>query len=298
MTDGILLKWMAVSAVAFACSQMQPGDIRQQTVPTYRSAVPLIEVYATVTDQKGKYVTGLTQDQFEIRDDGIPCPISLFEPATSSFSCAILLDRTGSMGGPMPLLKNATLRFIDSFREDDSFAVYSFNTTLNTLQDFTRDKNAAKQAALRTIAQGATALFDSLAEVALQLSTRNGKKVIVAFTDGSDNSSYLNAGAVIRRAKMLGIPVYAAAQGEALADPGLMKTLKDVAQATGGSCYPIKRMTDIEAVFRDISQNIQNSYMIGYYPPESNGSRWHAIRVSVTGMKNLRIRAREGWNPR
>ena len=291
----MLAAWLLVFAAAFDCSHAAVSRLQQKTVPTFRSDVRLIEVYVTILDSKGRYVSGLTRDQFEIVDDGIPCPILAFEPVTSSFSCAILLDRTGSMLASMPVLKSATLRFIDSFRQDDSFSVFSFNTSLQTLQDFTQDKNAAKQAVLRTIAQGATALFDSLSEVSLQLSARKGKKVIVVFTDGGDNSSYLNADAVIRRSKNLGIPVYAAAQGDALANAGLMKTLREVSRATGGSSYAIKRSADIEEVFQDITGNIQHSYMVAYVPPEADGVRWRSIRVNVKGMRDPRIRAREGY---
>jgi VWFA-related protein len=268
---------------------------RQDVIPTYRSSVRLVEVYVTVLDNRSKYVSGLTQDRFEIFDEGIRCPITDFDPVTSNFSCAMLLDRTGSMLAAMPALKNATLRFIDSFRENDSFAVYAFSTSLVPLQEFTQDKNAAKQAVLRTIAHGATALYDSLSEVTARLSTRKGKKLIVVMTDGDDNSSYLTSSAVIRKAKFLGIPIYAVAQGEALSKKDLMKTLKELARATGASCHAVQKGSEIEEVFQDIAADIQHSYLIAYAPPEANDARYRSIRVNVAGMKNLRIRAREGY---
>ncbi len=274
------------------------GGSRQQSVPVYRSEASLVEVYATVFDHRGRYVAGLTQDQFEILDGGTACPISTFEPVTSGFRCALLLDRTGSMLDALPVLKNAVLRFIDSFRQNDSFAVYSFNTTLQKMQDFTEDKDAAKQVVLHTLAQGRTALFDSISEVALQISQRKGKKVIVVFTDGDDNSSYLGAGAVVRRAKILGIPVYSVAEGDALSSVDLMKTLQELSRATGGSAYAVRRASEIEQVFASIAENLRNSYLITYMSPTAGDTRWRPLLVSVKNRKDLRIHAREGYYPK
>jgi VWFA-related protein len=283
-----------MAAAAFYWMHAATGGFERQSI-TIRSAVNTVEVYATVFDSKGKYVSGLTHDRFEILDDGTPCPITAFEPTTSKFSCALLLDRTGSMLATMPALKNSVLRFIDSFRDNDSFAVYSFSTSLTSMQDFTQDKKAAKQAVLHTIAQGATALFDSLSEVARGLATRKGKKVLVVFTDGRDNSSYLGAAAVIRRAKILGIPIYTVAQGEALGNHQLMVTLKELSTATAGSSYAVRKPAAVGEVFQDIAGNIQHSYMIAYVAPESGDTRWRSIRVIVKGGKDLQIRAREGY---
>ncbi len=163
------------------------------------------------------------------------------------------------------------------------------------LVDFTRDKNAAKQAVLSTIAQGATALFDSLSEIAKQLSLRKGKKAVIVFTDGADNSSYLNANAVMRRARSSGIPVYAVAEGEALGSLELMKALRDLSRATGGSAFAVSKPSQIDEVFQGLSAYMQHAYLLAYAPPEANGSHWRTIRVNIKDSKGLRIRAREGY---
>jgi len=75
---------------------------------------------------------------------------------------------------------------------------------LTVRQEFTTDKDAAKRAILRTRAQGRTALFDALSQVAQDISKRPGKKTLIVFTDGDDNSSALNANAAVGRAKKVG----------------------------------------------------------------------------------------------
>lgn len=69
----------------------------QQDGFVFKSNVRLVEVYASVFDQKGRYLDGLTRDRFSLVDDGTPQPIVAFEGETKEVSCAILLDTTGSM---------------------------------------------------------------------------------------------------------------------------------------------------------------------------------------------------------
>lgn len=148
--------WAAIPALcaAILSSPAAAPAATGQQPPTFRSDVRLIEVYVTVLDRDGRYVSGLTRDRFEILDNGIPCASLAFEATTSGFSCAILLDRTGSMGPVLPAVKSAILRFIDEFRANDVLALYSFNTALTSLMEFSSDKDAAKQAVLTTIAGG------------------------------------------------------------------------------------------------------------------------------------------------
>lgn len=75
-------------------------------------------------------------------------------------------------------------------------------------------------------------MFDALSQVARELARRNGKKVLVLFTDGQDNASVLNAEAAMNRARRVGVPVYAVAQGEALASPALVQVEVDGSPGT------------------------------------------------------------------
>src|SRR5258708_772618 len=177
----------------------------RQTPGTIKVEVRLVEVYATIYDQKGRYVDGLSRDSFKVFDDGKPQEISNFETSSQSLSCAILLDTTGSMSEALPRVKNSIVKLIDELGPQDSVAIYTFDQRLVIRQEFTTDKNAAKRAVLRTRAEGATALFDPLSEAAQELSQRSGKKILILFTDGDDNSSALNASAAVARAKKAGV---------------------------------------------------------------------------------------------
>jgi Ca-activated chloride channel family protein len=260
--------------------------------------VHLVEVYATIYDQKGRYIDGLSRNSFQVFDDGMPEEIANFETSGQGLSCAILLDTTASMTEALPRVKNSIVKLIEELGPQDSVAIYTFDERLTVRQEFTTDKNAAKRAVLRTRAQGGTALFDALAQVAQDISKRPGKKTLIVFTDGDDNSSALNANAAVGRAKKVGIPLYAIAEGDAVKSPNLKKILEDLSQRTGGSAYQVNKSSDIDLVFHKIAQDLQHLYMISYQPPSAaENGRWHKIELSVKGLKDYRVRAKEGYFP-
>lgn len=270
----------------------------QDSAGVIKVEVHLVEVYATVFNQKGYYVDGLGGDSFEVYEDGKRQKISSFETQQQALSCAILLDTSGSMASVLPRVKNSIVNFIDKLDPQDSVAVYTFDQRLVARQDFTTDKDMAKRAVLRTRAEGGTALFDALSEVFLEASARHGKKAIVVFTDGDDNSSALTANAAATRAKKLGIPLYAVAAGEATRSGKLRGTLNDLSQQTGGATYQVKRPKDVDAVFADITQDLQHLYMLSYQAPggAANG-KWRKIDLVVKGVKKYSLRAKEGYYP-
>jgi len=276
---------------AFAALLAQNGAV------VFRSEVRLVEVYATVFDHKGKYLDGLDPRSFQVLDEGVPQSIVNFESNQSQLSCGILLDTTGSMFRALPGVKNAVLRLIDEFRDGDNIAVYGFNTSLQTLQDFTTDKKVLRAAVMRTRAAGETALFDAIAQTAQEIGPRKGKKVMIVFTDGDDNASVLNMNAALSRVKKLGIPVYSIAEGEAVTSAALSRALRDISQATGGVAYQVKKPKDVETVFADISEDMQHGYLLTYKPPTAHGFGWRKIQLVLNDMKDYRVRSREGYLP-
>ena len=238
---------------------------------------------------------GLTQENFRVYDNGAPQELSVFESDTSGFSCALLLDTTGSMKKALPTLKRAVLDFIDSLRAVDSVAVYTFSTQLACLQPFTLDKSEVKRAVLKARASGATALFDSVYRVAQDLTSVEGKKALLVFTDGDDNSSVLNARSTIRRARMIGIPVFAAAQGQALEDKELVKQIFELSQATGGRAFEMRASKHAERIFAEISNALKHGYLLGYRAPQVDSPGWRTIRLEVGGVKRPRILAKNGY---
>jgi Ca-activated chloride channel family protein len=283
---------IGVLAAAICCAQMATTG-----APIFRSDVRLVEVYATVFDHHGRPITGLTRDNFEVADNGEPQPILTFETSGSELSCAILLDTTGSMSQALPAVKNGVTRLIGELGENDWIAVYGFSSSLRLLQDYTRDKSAAKRAVLNIKTAGSTALFDAVARVAMDLSGRKGKKAIIAFTDGDDNASYLNATAALARVRKVGVPLYTVAEGEALQSRSLLDLLEDISRRTGGLSYAAKKSHDVENIFQNISKDLNHTYMLAYTAPQAKNDKWRSIQLVVKGLKAYKVRAKEGYEP-
>jgi len=97
-----------------------------------------------------------------------------------------------------------------------------------------------------------------LSEAAQELSQRPGKKVLILFTDGDDNSSALNASTAVARAKKGRRPLYTIAEGEARPSKNLRKLVDDLSQRTGGAAYEAKKPGHIERVFHEISEDLRH----------------------------------------
>jgi Ca-activated chloride channel family protein len=269
----------------------------QEPTSVIKVQVRLVEVYASVYDHKGQYVEGLGRENFRVFEDDKQQHITGFEADSASLSCAILLDTTGSMGEALPRVKNSVMKLIDVLGAGDAVAIYTFDQRLVVRQEFTTDKVAAKRAVLRTRAEGQTALFDALSETSQEISTRPGKKALVVFTDGDDNSSMLNANAAVTRAKKAGIPIYAIAEGEATHSANLKKLLGELSTRTGGTSYEVKKLNDVDLVFQKIALDLRHLYMLTYQPVKTEELKWRKIEVSLQGGRDYRVRAKEGYFP-
>jgi VWFA-related protein len=263
----------------------------------FRTSVRLVEVYATVTDGRGRYVDDLVSADFEVLDDEVPAKVEIFESSASGVSVALALDTTGSMQAALPALKSAALRLIADLRPVDSVAVYAFNDKVSQLQSFTTNRDIARRAVLRTRVSGPTGFHDALVRVARDLSVRPGKKAIVVFTDGVDNASSLTSDSAIKRAKSEGVTIYTIAQGDALKSPKLLTQLETVAKGTGGLAFAVKFPAEIRAVFDHISQDLQHGYFLTFHPASDVQQKWHPITVALTEARGLTVRARQGYNP-
>jgi Ca-activated chloride channel family protein len=263
----------------------------------FRANSRLVELYATVMDANGRYLDDLTQDLFNIQDGGKPANIIAFESRTSEVSVALLLDTTGSMLNALPALKSAAIHLIDELRPADSVAVYSFNSSVQELQSFTTEKAPAKRAVLGTHPYGETAMYDALTRVGRDLADRPGKKVIVLFTDGDDNSSTLTTGIAVRRAKAAGIPVYTVAQGEALRNPAFVDQLAAVSKSTGAQSFIIHEPREIKGVFDKVSEDLSHGYLLMLQPEATDDPAWRVLDLELRGVKGAKIRSREGYYP-
>src|SRR5215470_7723447 len=108
-----------------ACVLTVIGVAAQQQ-PTFRGGGDVVRVFATVTDHDGRLVTTLAQNDFEIRDEGKPQPIVLFDNTPQPIRLIVMLDVSGSMEGNLPILREASQELFGRLRPDDRARVGSF----------------------------------------------------------------------------------------------------------------------------------------------------------------------------
>jgi Ca-activated chloride channel family protein len=291
-----LKRLMIGLAAALLALAQQPAE-PDSPVVSFRSDVRLVEVYASIFDKHDNPMPNLTRERFEVIDNGQPQEIASFEGSEDKVSCALVLDVTGSMEKFLPSLKIAASRFVDELRDQEEVGLYTFTTSLSLVQRFTSDKKLLKQAISRTRAGGDTALFDAVSSVTGDLEARHGKKALVLFTDGADNSSTLNAAGASRRARLSGVPIYAIAEGDATKDRELLKTLEQLAADSGGLVFRLDNANKIDEVFSAIVRNLNHTYLLAWKPPENTGQAWHPLKITVKGEQDARIRARQGYYP-
>jgi Ca-activated chloride channel family protein len=262
--------------------------------PTFTVSARVVEIHATVLDKRDRHVRSLTLADFDINDGGRSRPPEKLEADSSPFSLALLLDTTGSMEDAMPSLKQAAAALVEKIRPEDNVALYGFSDRFDEILPFSRDHRAALLAIRRLRASGKTALFDALARAGQKLGARSGKKALVVFSDGIDNSSVLTMNSAIERARREAVPVYAVAQGQALRDGKLMDALESISSSSGGQAFKVRKLDQMAEVFEEVSGDLLASYLLSFTPAHGSGE-WRPLRVSVKNQPSCRVRHRAGY---
>ena len=178
----------------------------------FRTGVELINVHATVTDQSGRFVSGLTKDDFRVYDEEQAQTITHFNAERVPVSLGIVLDTSGSMDGDkMVAAKQALDRFLFQLLDpDDEVFLYRFDSAPELVEGWTRDKRRISESLNRVQPRGSTALYDAVADaVRLAQQGHNRKKAVVVISDGNDTSSRTDVFAVKQLIRETEVLVYA-----------------------------------------------------------------------------------------
>jgi Ca-activated chloride channel homolog len=187
---------VALASFATVSAQERQPEPRQgsdQESFRFRSGVELINVTATVSDGRGRFVSGLRQEDFRVYEDGALRPITHFTAERVPVSLGIVLDSSGSMEGEKMLAaRQALQRFLfDLLGPEDEVFLYRFDNRPDLVQTWTRNKEQVAAELRRIQPRGATTLYDAIAEAIPLASTgHNRKKALLIISDGNDSSSY------------------------------------------------------------------------------------------------------------
>jgi VWFA-related protein len=158
----------------------------------FRSGVELVNVTATVTDDSGRFVSGLRKEDFTIYDDDVRQDVSYFSNDRVPVSLGILLDVSGSMTSDKIATARAAIdRFIyDLLGNDDELFFMEFASNPRVTQQWTRDRKLISRALARVSPSGGTAMYDAVADgLPLASAGENRKKALLVISDGNDSNS-------------------------------------------------------------------------------------------------------------
>ena len=212
VSSSVVALLLAAGILASAQTQGSPPPQSDAQSFKFRTGVELINVNATVTDQSGRFVPGLTKDDFRVYDEEQLVEVTHFNSERVPVSLGIVLDTSGSMDGEkMYAARQALDRFLfQLLNEDDEVFLYRFDNAPEMVEGWTHDKRRISDSLGRIQPHGGTALYDTVIDaVRLAQQGHNRKKAVLIISDGNDTSSRTDVFAVKQLIRETEVLVYA-----------------------------------------------------------------------------------------
>ncbi len=265
----------------------------------------LISFNVTITDQYGRFVTGLPKSAFTVLDDKQPQEITFFSDEDAPVSLGIVFDLTGSMsGGKVRRAREALEHFFQTSLEGDEYFLITLqNGHANLALDRTRDSQAVLNKLTFVQSRGTTAFYDACyLGVDKVAHGTHPKRPLLVISDGQDNNSRYTFNELRRLVKESDVIIYAIGIEEErdgmLASEG-QSILDDIAGVSGGKAFFPQSSAEMDDIFESIALELRHQYAIGYRPPNFNANgKWHHLKVKVNpprGLPHLFVRSRDGY---
>jgi VWFA-related protein len=293
---------------SLAVLETRAQEAPNQPAQTFRSAVDVVTIQASVRDAHGHVVSGLTTGDFEVRDNGQVRPIlSLRSDRQSPLSLAILVDMSGSMrmGAKVAMARQAYDSILSQLRQDqDEVSLFTFDASLHERQGFTRDLDKLKNALTDFQPFGTTSLFDATAAAARKLAARSAThKAIIVLTDGIDTSSAMTAREVSGLASSIDVPVFVVATVPSLDQRFMMEAtgrstpsnaadLRDLAEWTGGQFVFASTFLETVVAASGLVDGLRLQYVLAI--EAASVREWRRLDVRVK-RPSTTVKARNGY---
>ena len=288
---------------------------RQLELP-YRgpqSQIGYEQVIVTVTDQSGRYITGMQKSDFRIYVDGIQRPVQLLRrDLDTPVSVGIIVDTSGSMRSKIPQARMAIERFIGDLNPRDDIFLLVFSSRIFLLQPFTMNHSQVMDRLALLRADADTALFDAIIDgLSIIARGRSEKKALLVVTDGMDNASRATLPQVVAEARRAGVLIYSVGIGDP--ERGVLgigafifsgdsnhvdaQTLRQLSNETGARTYLLGKVGDGELLRQDcadISNELREQYTLGFAAPDPSRPSYRSLRVEVPDKPELSVRVRRG----
>lgn len=276
--------------------EVDPDDV-------VRISSNLVPIPVSVVDTRGNAVVNLKLEDFELRVDGQPRPLSELTRAETSVRLAMLFDNSGSLDTAREFEKQAAMHFFRKvMRPIDEAAIYSIETDSYLAQPLTRDVARLEQTiAMFGKPEGGTSLFDAIISAADYLRPYTGRRVLVIVSDGIETTSHHSEFETVVQHVLAGdsqiyvvqTGLYEGANLRALAAERRMEQLSG---QTGGAVYLPKTTAELDLAFNQIAADLSQQYVLSYYPAaDHRDGSLHTLELKLKGRNDVRVRSRKGY---
>jgi len=295
MRPAFMVAAIMAASVTLGSQQQSDRPVPAAQAPSIRVGIDLVSLNVTVADGSSHYITDLQGDNFSVFEDGVKQDVTLFSRTNLPIALAILLDTSASMETKLPVAQEAAAGFAKRLRKQDLAEVVSFDSRVIVLQTFTNSAGELEQAIRKTSAGGSTSLNNAvyialkdLKKIVAKSADDVRRQAIVVLSDGEDTSSLLPFEEVRDLAKRSETAIYtiglkvdegaSSARGFKEAE----FVMRQFAQETGGRAFFPTQISELAAIYGQISDELSSQYTVGYTSknPRRDGA-WRRVVVRV-----------------
>ena len=303
----------AIDATELGGEEVEPGDV-------IKTETSLVNLNVSVFNSKLKtFVGSLTKDDFQVLENDQPQTITYFASTDVPFDLVLLIDLSGSTSSKRDLIKKSTLRFIEAARPADRLAIVTFSDKTNVVSPLTLDRAQLKASVGDMEGMGGTNVWDAVKftlDNVVGPKSLERRRAVVLMSDGFDEAlSRIDPGRgskitfadlleEVRQNDTLIVPIYLDTEAAENYGNSLIKeeyenarrTLKLLADESGGSYYRARKISDLEGVYEQVINDLGKVYSLGYKPTnEARDGSWRWVKVSVVNHPELVARTRPGY---
>jgi Ca-activated chloride channel family protein len=256
--------------------------------------VKLVNIFVNVTDAHGAIVGGLTREDFSIAEDNRPQQIAVFERQSElPLNLTLAIDTSASTFKDRTVEQQAAKRFVHALlRTQDQMSVLQFDTYVSQLTDFTNQPGKIDRGLDRMRGSGGTALYDAIFLGSQRLGNKDGRKVLIIISDGSDTVRSTTYQDALEQALRNEVMIYSI-----IDVPIEASALITLSEQTGGKSF-YADAGGLDKAFSQVSEDLRTQYLIGYYPHNQEpGRSFHRLNVTVprAAQDAFNIRYRTGY---
>jgi Ca-activated chloride channel family protein len=281
-----------------------PGSVdTSQPEAKFSSGITQVNVLFTVTDKKGRFVTDLTVNDFEVIENKKPQFIQQFTAESDlPLRMGLLIDTSNSIRDKFRFEQQAAIRFMnDVIRpKNDRILLMSFDSSAEVLAELTNNMEALEKGVNAMRPAGGTSLYDAIYMGAERLTREQPRekfrRALIVITDGEDTQSRYTRDQALEMTQKADTVIYAISTNTTRAGTGGDDLLRYMADQTGGEAFFPFHVEDLDQPFENIANELRHQYNIFYHPdPLKTDGLYHPIEVRVKTRKDLIVKARKGY---